>query len=107
MRPILVTAVVVITMSVGLAASLADSQCSRIIPVPATAPDIACITSNPPSPRCSTPISLDTCRALIETAFNDGLVTADGHQWLITFGWCPLVLDVGTGPRIIDFCPLH
>jgi hypothetical protein len=107
MRAILMTTVLATTMSLGLAASVADSQCSSIIPVPATAGDIACVTSSHDPSRCATPIPVTTCLTLTEIAFNDGLVTADGHDWLLAFGWCPIVADFGTGPRIIEFCPLH
>ncbi len=107
MRPILVTTVLAITMSLGLAAGVADTQCTTIIPVPATASDIACITSNVPSDRCATVIPPDVCMQLTVNALNQGLVTLDGYNWLVAFGWCPILIDLGTGPRIFQFCPLH
>jgi len=108
MRPILVTTVLAATMSLGLAADLPDAQCPTSLPVPADATDIACIiASRGPSETCAVLISPSTCSALTENALNAGLVTVVGHDWLIAFGWCPIVFDIGTGPQIFGFCPLH
>jgi hypothetical protein len=38
----------------------------------------------------------------------DLMLRASGlHDWFIAFGWCPIVFDVRTGPRILELCPLH
>jgi hypothetical protein len=112
MRSILMMAVLAATMSLGLATGTADTAdtadtCPVAPPVPATASDIACITGNSPVFSCGG-LTASTCFLLNQTAFNDGLITVDGAQWLLAFDWCPILGDFpGVGTRIVDFCKLE
>lgn len=81
--------------------------CTPALPIPADAFDCACKTINvDPSQRCSGALPQDSCNAMISSAFSLGLITSDAVTFLQTNGFCPVVLDLGAGPLIFDFCPV-
>jgi hypothetical protein len=82
-------------------------ECTAALPVPADAFDCACKTVNvDPSQRCSGALPQDSCNAMISSALSLGLITSDAVTFLQSNGFCPVVLDLGAGPRIFDFCPV-
>lgn len=83
-----------------------DRVCTAALPIPADAFDCACKTINlDPGRRCSEPLPQDTCNTQINNALAFGLITSNAVTFLRNNGFCPLVIDLGTGPRIFDFCP--
>lgn len=81
--------------------------CPTTLPHPANAFACECFTAAiNPAQRCSGALPQQQCIDLINIAFNDGLLTADGQVWLLDNGFCPLVVDAGLGPQIYDFCPM-
>ena len=81
--------------------------CPTALPVPATAFDCQCFTAPVnPAVRCSGPLPQDQCNALINTAYNNGLLTSGAVTWLTQNGFCPIVIDAGAGPQIYSFCPV-
>jgi hypothetical protein len=81
--------------------------CTPALPIPADAFDCQCKTVNiDPTVRCNgVALPQATCQGMINTAFSDGLLTGDAVTFLQNNGFCPVVLDVGEGPQIYDFCP--
>jgi hypothetical protein len=80
--------------------------CTPALPTPADAFDCACKTVDvDPTQRCSGALPQDSCNAMINEAFSLGLLTSDAVTFLQNNGFCPVVVDVGSGPRIFDFCP--
>jgi hypothetical protein len=92
---------------IGLWPDSASAQCPAVVPVPANQTDIACYTVNKPiNQRCATAIEPNVCSFLNNTALGQGLVTQDGFDFLGSVGFCAIVMDPGTGFRIVDFCPV-
>lgn len=84
----------------------AASACPATVPVPATDTDVACYTlERPVDQRCAAPINPTVCGFLNNTAFNEGLVTQAGFNYLGTHGFCAMVNNFGAGDVIYDFCP--
>jgi len=105
MRQMLAIAVLTITMYLGFGASSAHG-CPATIPKPANAADCQCFASIS-SLRCGSGIPPSTCIIMQSTAWNAGLLTADGLTWLQTNGYCPVHYDVGdgNGDLIYSICP--
>ena len=80
--------------------------CTNALPTPADSFDCQCKTVNiDPTKRCSGALPLDSCYAMISSAFSFGLITSDAVTFLQNSGFCPVVIDLGAGPAIFDFCP--
>ncbi|HEX3481879.1 MAG TPA: Hint domain-containing protein [Kofleriaceae bacterium] len=76
------------------------------IPIPADAFDCQCKTVLiDPTQRCSGPLPMDQCSSMISIAFSNGLLTSDAVTFLQNNGFCPVIGDLGSGLRILDFCP--
>jgi hypothetical protein len=92
---------------IGLWPDSASADCPATVPVPANQTDIACYTVNKPiNQRCATAIEPAVCTFLNNTAKSQNLVTQGGFDFLQSIGFCAIVMDPGTGYRIVDFCPV-
>lgn len=80
--------------------------CTPALPTPADAFDCQCKTVLiDPTQRCNGALPLDTCFSMISSAFSAGLLTSDAVTFLQNSGFCPVLLDLGAGLKIFDFCP--
>lgn len=106
MRRIMAITVLAIPMFLGFETGSAHAQsCPITIPVPADATACACFATLSHAMRCASGISATQCSNFQQTAFKDGLVTSDGLTWLQANAYCPIVVDIGSGPEIFSICP--
>jgi hypothetical protein len=81
-------------------------QCTAALPTPADAFDVECKTTGiAPSARCQQPFPPDFCIAEVHRAGALNLLTSDAVTFLLNIGYCPLIMDTSSGPRIFSFCP--
>src|SRR5262245_11184991 len=90
---------------IGLWSHAARAQCPAVVPVPANENDIACYTNKPVGQRCATAIDQTVCDFLNNTALSQGLITQGGYDFLQGVAFCAIVMDMGQGYKIFDFCP--
>lgn len=90
---------------IGLWPQSARAQCPAVIPVPANETQIACYTNKPVGQRCATAIDQTVCDFLNNTALSNGLITQGGFNFLNQVSFCAIVMDLGQGFRVFDFCP--
>jgi len=87
-------------------APAARAQCPATIPRPVDANAAWCFTlGRPPATRCATMLDSNTCAALNNRGFSQGLLTPDGNTFLGSNRFCSISLDLGAGPMVLDFCP--
>jgi hypothetical protein len=81
-------------------------QCTAALPAPADAFDVQCKTTDiPPGSRCQQPFPPDFCVAEVHRARSLNLLTSDAVTFLLNIGFCPVIIDSTSGPRIFTFCP--
>jgi hypothetical protein len=75
--------------------------CPVTYPVPTNAAVCMCKTTSPNvSPRCNN-VPPNVCTALIANALAIGLITADAQAYLLSHGFCPIVI----AGVLTDLCP--
>jgi hypothetical protein len=61
-------------------------------PVPTDASVCACKTANSSTARCNN-VPPSVCSQLITNALSAGLITPDAQAWMLTNGWCPILIS--------------